>query len=480
MIQTVFPVKIIASQGIQDAQFLLKKRPTQVSLTEADLITISPEGGYIVLDFGKELCGGIDISTCWVRNPTRFVYLHVRFGESLGEVYAKIGEKNAKNDHAPRDFDFPVSMLSTVHAGETGFRFVRIDFPAGQEITLKTIVAKNRILRRPAIYQYNGPDARICAIFQAAKRTVDLCSSSGYIWDGVKRDRLVWAGDLYPEILSLTTLYGKLDVIENSLHYESSKPCKPHGQWLCGYYTYNMWWVACLSAYYLRVGDQVRDFVLQELPFLLQQFDLFDGLIDENGSICNLPEDMAGFVDWPCTDKAHDQDVGSRCITLFAMQQAAQLLDALGMDSEKPRALCARLMRGDFQVEEMKAVIALKYLAFGTLSDREYEMLIDGGAKGFSTFMSYFLLNAIASRDEGLAIELMKTYFGAMLDKGSTTFWEDFDMDWVENSSSIDRLPKDGERDIHGDFGNYCYVGYRHSLCHAWASGVITFIQEHC
>jgi H/ACA ribonucleoprotein complex subunit 4 len=25
--------------------------------------------------------------------------------------------------------------------------------------------------------------------------------------------------------------------------------------------------------------------------------------------------------------------------------------------------------------------------------------------------------------------------------------------------------------DIHGDFGDHCYRGFRHSLCHGWASG---------
>jgi hypothetical protein len=67
-----------------------------------------------------------------------------------------------------------------------------------------------------------------------------------------------------------------------------------------------------------------------------------------------------------------------------------------------------------------------------------------------------------------------------MLAKGATTFWEDFDLDWCENSSTIDRFPKKGQRDIHGDFGAYCYLGFRHSLCHGWSSAVIRFIKEHC
>ena len=83
-------------------------------------------------------------------------------------------------------------------------------------------------------------------------------------------------------------------------------------------------------------------------------------------------------------------------------------------------------------------------------------------------------------RDKALAIKLMKEYYSGMLSCGATTFWEDFDLEWLDGSGRIDELPKEGQKDIHGDFGKYCYKGFRHSLCHAWSSGVIKFIAENC
>ena len=114
------------------------------------------------------------------------------------------------------------------------------------------------------------------------------------------------------------------------------------------------------------------------------------------------------------------------------------------------------------------------------LTREEEKKLVVGGAKGMSTFMSYYILKAVASFDKPKAIAMMKAYYGAMLDKGATTFWEDFNLEWAENSCRIDEFPKAGERDIHGDFGAYCYKGFRHSLCHGWSAGVIRFIQEEC
>jgi hypothetical protein len=131
----------------------------------------------------------------------------------------------------------------------------------------------------------------------------------------------------------------------------------------------------------------------------------------------------------------------------------------------------------EITVQESKQVLGLKFFAIG-LSDTDKQKLIAGGAKGMSTFMSYYILKAVASFDKEIAKKMMKDYYGAMLDKGATTFWEDFDISWAKNSSRIDEFPNEGENDIHGDFGAFCYTGFRHSLCHGWSAGVIRFINE--
>ena len=76
-------------------------------------------------------------------------------------------------------------------------------------------------------------------------------------------------------------------------------------------------------------------------------------------------------------------------------------------------------------------------------------------------------------------LDIIKSYYGGMLSRGATSFWEDFDIDWLENSGRIDAFPEEGQKDIHGDFGKYCYTQFRHSLCHGWSSGVLSFIIEY-
>jgi hypothetical protein len=108
------------------------------------------------------------------------------------------------------------------------------------------------------------------------------------------------------------------------------------------------------------------------------------------------------------------------------------------------------------------------------------EVMAVDGARRMSTFYGYYVLQArAAAGDYQGCLDVIREYWGAMLDLGATTFWEDFDLDWTTNAARIDELVPPGKKDIHGDFGNYCYLGFRHSLCHGWASGPTAWLSEH-
>lgn len=96
-----------------------------------------------------------------------------------------------------------------------------------------------------------------------------------------------------------------------------------------------------------------------------------------------------------------------------------------------------------------------------------------------STFQSYYILKAATqTTDVSMALDMLREYYGAMLRAGATTFWEDFDLDWMREGASIETLAEGGAYDIHGDNGRYCYRGFRHSLCHGWSSAPAAFLAE--
>lgn len=474
MKELLLPVKVVEGDKIDYQDTLFRKKGYYATINYnvdewVNYFKMEGVGSYVILDFGKEMHGGIRLITNWIYYGDCKV--RIRFGESLGEVNSSIKEKNATNAHGPRDFETLICAYADVTIGQTGFRFVRIDLLEEKYIYFKNIFCENHRFSKKPIYTYQGHDARIAEIFETAKRTVDLCASEGYIWDGIKRDRLVWAGDLAPEVMALTSIYGKLSVVERSL--DLVKKEAPLPKFMNAIYTYSMWWVIVLADYYKEFG--CKEYLSKQMKYMQKLIERFNELVDENG---DLEKEIRYLVDWPTKDTV-DELTGVRAIFLMAINGALYLFNEFGLPTETALKVKEKINRQPIQPKQMKQVVALKYFATGELTDEEYAMLIDGGTKGFSTFMSYYILTAIATRDEQLAIDLMKEYYGAMLDRGATTFWEDFHMEWLDGSGSIDKIEPD-KKDIHGDYGAHCYVGFRHSLCHGWSAGVAKFIKEHC
>ena len=97
-----------------------------------------------------------------------------------------------------------------------------------------------------------------------------------------------------------------------------------------------------------------------------------------------------------------------------------------------------------------------------------------------STFYGYYVLQArAAAGDYSGGLELIRNFWGGMISLGATTFWEHFDLAWLENAGRIDELPVPETRDVHREYGAYCFKSWRHSLCHGWASGPTAWMSEH-
>lgn len=464
MIEYIYPKKIVESTFTEGETALLQKQTLQIGLSEQKTAKFS-NGGHIILDYGKEMNGGIRLLTFLSEKGK----VRVRFGESLTECCAELGgEKNATNDHALRDFTAELPDYSDMMFGNTGFRFVRLDFYG--TANLKSAVAVNHIFKRKENYRYTGKDESVRRIYETAKRTVDLCAASGYLWDGVKRDRLVWIGDVHPEMLALTALYGKLSLIERSLDFVKKQTPLPG--WMNGFPTYSLWWIVIVADYYARTGAQA--FAERQINYLQKLLAQVNGCVSEEGEM-NFP---AYFLDWQ-TFKTSDAKHGVRAIGIIAAKKAIVLLRAFNKDAFVAEEILKKLSKKEIGPTKSKAVLGLKYFAVG-LTQEDKASLTEGGARGMSSFMSYYILKATASFDREKAIGMMKEFYGGMLDKGATTFWEDYNVEWAKNSGRIDEFPKDGQKDIHGDFGAYCYKGFRHSLCHGWSAGVLAFIKEEC
>lgn len=464
--EDILPVKIVESVSIHNAEGFMNVNLACVSFETEGFTTFEKEGSYIVLDFGKEMCGGLRFVTRHSKGVSKW---RLTFGESLTECLSTIGEKNATNDHSPRDFEVPISNMSDLCYGQTGFRFARIELLTEGPAIVQNIFAVSHLPEIEKEAEILTNDVLLNEIMKTAAYTLKLNFQKGYIWDGIKRDRLVWCGDLHPEILTSLYLFGDTENIKNSLEFlrESTSAYA----WIDNIPGYSAWWVINLCDYCQMTGNW--DFFEKHRDYALGIIDHFTQCITEdNEFVMKDGGGMSYFLDWSTHETA---DAKYGVYALLGIM--AQKYNAIEDNKQCLEIIDVVNKSLDIQTS-LKPVRAFQVLAGRNGSD-DREMLEKGGAKGFSTFLSYYILMAMAKAGSNDMLEVLKTYYGGMLSRGATTFWEDFDIDWLENSGRIDEIPAEGQKDIHGDFGKYCYQQFRHSLCHGWSSGVYAFVVEY-
>lgn len=424
----------------------------------------------ILLDFGCELNGGVRIESPINsgHKPARF---RIRFGESVSEA---MSEPN--NDHAIHDAEVLIPWMGHAEIGCTGFRFVRIDLlDADVSVELRAVRAVALYRDLPYVGSFECSDERLNEIWKVGARTVHLCLQD-YLWDGIKRDRLVWAGDIHPETRVVSAVFGKLNVVEQSLDY--ARDSYPLPQWINGISSFSIWWIIAQADWYKYHGD---------LAYLRQQRDYLVALTDKLGQYINESgrETLDGhrFLDWPTSEDQDAISTGLQALMVIGLRAASELCRALGEDEAAARACHSAQRAASFTnpASMRKQVSALRVLAdtFDPQVANESHLCVDP-CRGLSMFYGYYVLEARAKAgDYSGCLDVIRNYWGAMLDLGATTFWEHFELDWMDGAGRIDELVPHGMKDIHADCGDYCYKGLRHSLCHGWAGGPTAWLSEH-
>lgn len=469
----LLPEKIVKTGGnVKNTDALLRAKPLQIGLNENDLCTLSNDGGenaFLVLDFGREIHGGIRLLN-FVSEKTAYPRVRLTFGESLSEAMSAVGQKGACNDHSVRDFEIPLPSYSDQEWGQTGFRFVKIELceqDAG--ISLKSALAV--FIYRDLEYKgsFRCSDEKINKIYDTAAYTCHL-NLQHMVWDGIKRDRLVWIGDMHPEMLTVRSVFGPLDIIAKSLDFASDQAPLP--LYMNGMASYSLWWLIIVWDWYFYTGD--IDFLKSEGEYARSLLEQLCGKVGEDGGDCL----ESYFLDWPTHQKPISEKSGVRALLKIALSKGQKLCSALG--DEELAKLCGKkaeaLAKLPPEHQNQKQTAAVAALA-GLLSDNEAAKVIkDGGVKGLSSYLLFYTLKELSKTDPECALSLLKDYECRQLDRGATTFFEDYDVSWEQNAGDILSLSKN--EDIHGDRGDYCYKGFRHSLCHGWASGAVPFLAE--
>ena len=427
------------------------------------------EAPSLMLDFGRELHGGLQLV---VRETTgnKPVRVRVTFGESVAEALA-----TPNQDHAIHQWITELPWAGIHEVGCTGFRFAYIEV-IDPDTFVELHGARAVTLMRPEPFAgaFECSDDRVNAVWNTAAHTLHLCMQQ-HLWDGVKRDRLVWAGDLHPEVMSVLALFGGHAIVPESIDF--LREDAPLPKWMNGMPTYSMWWTMCLRDWYLHTGD--LETVERQRDYLLELVSSFAGYVDEAGRE-NLP---GRFLDWATQKSPEAVAVGAHALTKLALEAGGDLAAVLGEDAHARRfyEAAARTTRHTPSPVQNQQANALRVLAgLADAKATNADVFAPDPVAGLSPFYGYYVLEArAAAGDVTGGLDLLRDYWGGMLDLGATAFWEHFDQAWLaDKPERVDEWPAPGRRNAHRDYGEYCYTGFRHSLCHAWSAGPASWLSR--
>lgn len=475
----------ITGKKVVNSQSLLNNGNSQAyfginSKMLCKLINKKDDVSGLVLDFGTELHGAIQITTSSSNSITPRV--RIRFGESVSEAMSDINgntiEKGgATNHHSMRDFELILPGYGTLEIGNSGFRFARIDLvDTMSEVAFKEIRAVALIRNIPYLGSFSCNDTLLNKIWLTGAYTVHLCMQE-YLLDGIKRDRMVWTGDMYPEIMTINSVFGYQDIVPKSLDF--CRTTTPLSKWINGISSYSMWWIIAQHDWYLYHGN--LSYLKEQQAFLSGLLKLLITQVDSSGNE-NIKEKMR-FLDWPSSENSKAIHAGLQALMIIAFNRGGELCQILGDNqlAEECLQMSNKMKRNVADPNGSKQAAALMAIAGimpAQIADKNFIAI--GGARNFSAYYGCYMLQAqaLAGNYQG-AIDNIRQFWGGMINLGATTFWEDFNLDWTVNAADITDIVPAGKKDIHRDFGDYCYKQLRHSLCHGWSSGPTPWLSEY-
>ena len=146
------------------------------------------------------------------------------------------------------------------------------------------------------------------------------------------------------------------------------------------------------------------------------------------------------FLDWPSSENKPAIHAGLQSLMILTLEAGGELCGVLGDPATQSRVPgrgrrgCASTCPTTASSKQAAALMALAGLGDAAALNRDV-MAVDG-AKRMSTFYGYYVLQARAKAgDYQGCLDAIRTYWGAMLDLGATTFWEDFNLDWTANAA---------------------------------------------
>jgi len=308
---------------------------------------------------------------------------------------------------------------------------------------------------------FQSSDPLLDQVWQVGVDTLYANMSDAYAdpW----RERGQWWGDAYVDYHANLAAFGDTDLLKRGLAFMAEafqggrpKAMAPNGD---GNHMldYGMLWAQSLVDYWRLTGD--TSLVAQAFPALRDFIAYLQAYKSPNSGLLDIPRDhwsVTTLIDWAGAESRYGQSTAVNALYIATLQDAATLAAALGQDQAA----------GEWSQEAKQVEQALNELLFSSLEGRYLTSQVESDLlpptphaqawplayglvpPGQLEAVSDALLELISSDPgtpnveiygffwvlEGLGragrisdgIDLIKAYYGRMLELGATTWWESF------------------------------------------------------
>ena len=462
------PPKLILSRSIMNQPILVTGASSE-----------SPE---LLLDFGQEVAGRIQVRG------------------SGGTVIIGTGESRGEALHCPWGGVHPLRLKSgrTESTPYSAFRYATVQFHGQGPIHLNRL----RLDFKYYPVKYRGAfacsDPLLTKIWYTGAYTAHLCMQE-QIWDGPKRDRGLWMGDMQVTGQTINNVFldhflMELSMTQVRLQSQGERPANAlpvsYINTLPGY---SNAWICGLADFYLHTGD--LKYIQSQRPLLLSLLQYMKLGFNRRNIFANKLKARWNFVDWAkhlVSASPHQTPQASTATDLFtcwAVQRAVSLLNVMGDTAnaqkyahwEKQLKSAARKylptsMHTYTNLRQVNAMAVDSHVADAQQRRAIYAHILGPTCLSWkqvaTPYYNDFVIMALAHLGHyRQALNFIRYYWGGMIHEGATTFWEKYDPSWPKQHFHL-FLNNSGRDDAKGAAANYCI-----SQCHGWSSGPTSWLS---
>ena len=439
-----------------------------------------------IVDFGTQVVGYLVIDLPVI---PRGALIEIAYAQSIRELLEQPEVGIQRVDLVPLE---PADAGKWINPIVKGFRYARfIIHRADEPIEIQRMALRMACYSGPQLGGFSCSDPLLAKTWDISAYSVRLCMQRDHYSDDIKRERTLWMGDLWPEMMTNFHAFRDYALLRSNL------PQLAGGSQVHQFLDYQCWWGITLADYYLYSGD--IEFVRGQKRNLEAAIEYLSSFEAKDGDARGLLYRDDKHPNW-CMDKRRGYTTALQCHWVGMLRRSAELERAVGDEARaaqyqsKADAVAQTVRRllwdeqvGAFADYLLDGKVIRHYpqdgnsmaVVFGVATPDQARRISDymadklhspvgsvvtwpdyredelGVITFVSTFMTEFEVQShfLVGQDRR-ALDTIRLTWGHMIGRGATTTWEGYDMDG--------EIPRPGI-----------------SLCHGWGGGAAWLMSRY-